>query len=212
MTKGSVEHAETAPTGLQSPRSRHGRHRSLVVTHWPMIHERRRLGFQLVDIWHEITNSAEGAAITYRSFLNHVRDVTEALASNSDTLGNRVTEDAPRGARVVEVSEPVVEPPLSQKALFRLAREAREREAAKTSQSPATKPDTSMIDGGEIWMGALGRQRVRELAVLNLKLRSGEIAEEEVRPILEAARREAWSKRLGIRADQLTEEDMNGCW
>ncbi len=69
-----------------------------------------------------------------------------------------------------------------------------------------------MIDGGEIWMSVLGRQRVRELAALNLKLRSGEISEADARPALEAARREAWSKRLGVRADQLTEEDMNGHW
>lgn len=153
--------------------------------------------------------------MTYKAFRTHVHQVAEAMERSPSVARRPIAPSEQAAEPTLPEIVPPVSPPMSQKAKFRAAREAQKREAAAAPPSPPQrggKPDTSMIDGGEIWMSVLGRQRVRELAALNLKLRSGEISEADARPALEAARREAWSKRLGVRADQLTEEDMNGHW
>ena len=185
------------------------------MDHWPQIVKRRSFKVPLIDIWRELSVSPDGDVMTYKMFTEHVREVTNVLANAGLSAIENKPVNHPRGAEVA-TEEPNPDPPIvSRKERFRLAREAREREAEAASSAPPPKPgkpDTSMIDGGEIWMSILGRVRVRELAALNLKLRSGEAAEADARPILEAARREAFSKRLGIRADQLTEEDMVRWW
>ncbi len=187
----------------------------MVVENWPMIAEKRRLGFSLTRLWRDLTKAEPDAGMTYKAFRLHVIQVAAAMENRPQDTAKAEPLAAPRGSEAVPTA-PTSDPPyVSRKERFRLAREAREQEESAAAASPVPKhgkPDTSMIDGGETWMSNLGHVRVRELAALNLKFKAGEVSEADARPILEAARREGWSRRLGIRADQLTEEDMSGRW
>ncbi len=186
------------------------------MKNWPLIAERRRFRVPLIDIWRELVAGPGAEAIPYKIFTAHVRKVGEAMDFRGDgpPAGNAETRSSEVG---MELGTPAaVSPPLTQEEKFRRAREARQQEegerARKAALASRSGSESEMVDGAEVWMTILGEQRFLQLVDLNLRLRSGQVARADAEPILEAAKREAWSKRLGIRAEQLTEEHMNGPW
>lgn len=203
--------------GHGAPRVRHIRYRALVVENWTKIAERRRLGFPLTDIWRELVTDKGGGGMTYKAFRSHVLVVEEVMSrSKADVAHPAVTAppEAPTAEPPIAAPRPSV---LTQSERFQLAREARQREEAHRAEAEeahriAKATATDMVDGGEIWMSVFDKPKFRELVALNRKLRSGEVSRAEAEPILAAAKREAWSKRLGIQPEYITEEQMNGRW